>query len=270
MNFYLNLLLVFTIFPFIDDHGVSKLAKSKLSVNTSDHDLGKSSDRTTSSYFRRSPNSNGSANLRSYGSFGRNSRDRDKDGHEYRDKEKSVLGDHRHNRDYFDPLGNILPSRFEKDGLRRSQSMISGKRGLSIANKNNHNNGNIVLGGVSPIRSVHKAAFERDFPSLGAEERRTEPEIGRVPSPGLSTAIQSLPIGPSTVIGGDGWTSALAEVPVIVGSNGTGTSPVQANSALVGSSTTTGLNMAETLAQGPTRVQTTPQVALLLFCVGGT
>ncbi|GMP39187.1 hypothetical protein CsSME_00010127 [Camellia sinensis var. sinensis] len=230
------------------------------------------SDRTTSSYFRRNSSSNSSAHLRSHGSLGRSNRDRDweKELYDSRDKEKSFLGEQRRH-EYSDHLENIFPSRFEKD-LRRSQSMITGKRGetwprkvpsdLSNDNKSNPNDSNGLLSGSSAVSSVRKAAFERDFPSLGAEERQAASEIGRVSSPGLSTATQSLPIGTSGVIGGDGWTSALAEVPVLVGSNGTAGSVQQAISPTSSSSasSTTGLNMAETLAQGP-RVNSTPQLS---------
>ncbi|KAI3715740.1 hypothetical protein L6452_22727 [Arctium lappa] len=257
-----------------DEQGVSKATRNKSFVNISDNDLGRPSvsDRTTSSYFRRTSSSNGSSHLRSYSSFGRNHRDRDwdKDIHEFREKEKP---DGR-NRDYSDPLGNILPSRFEKEGLRRSHSSVSAKRGeswprkvvadSSSANKNSHNNGSSLRSGGGAIGSV-KTAFERDFPSLGAEEKQIDSEIGRVPSPGLTTAIQSLPIGNSAVIGGDGWTSALAEVPVIVGSNGSNASvppPVQSTSISATASMTTGRNMAETLAQGPPRAQTAPQLSV--------
>ncbi|XP_057977738.1 uncharacterized protein LOC131164503 [Malania oleifera] len=259
-----------------DEHAVLKPTRSKSSVSSSGHDIGRSiSDRTTSTYFRRSSSSNGSSHSRSYSSFGRSHRDREwEDIHDYRDKDKSILGDHRH-RDYSDPLGSILPSRFEKDVLRRTQSMISGKRGdvwpkkvttdSNNSDKANHSNGNGLLSGGGVAGSMHKAAFERDFPSLGAEEKQGASEIGRVPSPGLSTAIQNLPVGSSAVIGGDGWTSALAEVPVIFGNNSTGVLHVQhavsASSSSITASTTTGLNMAETLAQGP-RSRTIPQVSV--------
>ncbi|KAJ9561426.1 hypothetical protein OSB04_006586, partial [Centaurea solstitialis] len=253
-----------------DEQGSSKSVRNKSLVNSSDNDLGRTSvsDRTTSSYFRRNPVGNGSAHLRSYSSFGRNHRDRDrdwdKDIYEFRSKEKS---ENRH-RDYSDPLDNILPSRFEKDGLRRSHSSVSAKRGdswprkvvsdLSIASKSSHTNGTIL--------SNVKTSFERDFPSLGADEKQGDPDIGRVPSPGLSSAIQSLPIGNSAVIGGDGWTSALAEVPVIVGSNGNSTSvsqPVQQPASIAATTSMTGgRNMAETLAHGPPRTQTTPQLTV--------
>ena len=240
------------------------------------HDTGRSSvsDRTTSAYFRKSSSTNGSSHVRSHGSFGRSNRDKDweKEIYDFRDEEKSILGDHRR-REYSDPLENILPSRFEKD-LRRSQSMTAGKQGetwprqvpsdLSNANKSNPNKSNGLLAGGSAVSCVHKAAFERDFPSLGTEERQAAPEIGRVSSPGLSTPIQSLPIGNSAVIRGNGWTSALAEVPVLVGSNGAAGSVQQAippTSSSLASSMVTGMNMAETLVQGPPRAHTIPQVS---------
>ncbi|GFY89321.1 hypothetical protein Acr_06g0012610 [Actinidia rufa] len=240
------------------------------------HDTGRSSvsDRTTSAYFRKSSSTNGASHIRSHGSFGRSNRDKDweKEIYDFRDEEKSILGDHRR-REYSDPLENILPSRFEKD-LRRSQSMTAGKQGetwprkvpsdLSNANKSNPNKSNGLLAGGSAVSCVHKAAFERDFPSLGAEERQAAPEIGRVSSPGLSTPIQSLPIGNSAVIRGNGWTSALAEVPVLVGSNGAAGSVQQAippTSSSLASSMVTGMNMAETLVQGPPRAHTIPQLS---------
>ncbi|KAL2537088.1 hypothetical protein Fot_18479 [Forsythia ovata] len=258
-----------------DDNAGLKLARNRSSVNSNDHDLGRSlgSDRTTSSYFRRSSSSNGSTHLQSYNSFARNHRDRDleKDTYDSRDKEKSDFGDRRR-QDFSHPLGKILSSSFERDGLRRSQSMISGKRGenwpkkilIDSSNASGNNSNGLVIKG-SPIGSVNKAAFEKDFPSLGAEERSSAPDIGRVPSPGLSTVTQNLPVGTSAMIGGEKWTSALAEAPVLAGSNGTGVSSAQqappSSSATVALSTTTGLNMAEAVAHGPPRTPATPQLS---------
>ncbi|GKA58510.1 hypothetical protein Tco_0757698 [Tanacetum coccineum] len=247
-------------------HSVDKGGLKSVRNKSLDNDLGRGSvlERTTSSYFRRPSISNGSASSRSYSSFGRNHRDRDrdrdrdwdKDVYEFRNKDKQV---NRHrDRDYSDRLGNILPSRFEKDRLRRSNSTLSGKRSdswprkvasdLGFANKSSHSNG----GSVSSVKS----SFERDFPSLGADEKHVDSDIGRIPSPGLSSAIQSLPMGNSALIGGDGWTSALAEVPVIVGNNGNSTS-ISATTSITG-----GRNMAETLAHGPPRTQAAPQLAV--------
>ncbi|KAL0412722.1 UNVERIFIED_CONTAM: hypothetical protein Sradi_1473900 [Sesamum radiatum] len=259
-----------------DEQTATKLARNKSFVNSNGHDSARSfsSDRTTSSYFRRSSSSNGSGHLRSHSSFGRNHHDRDwdKDAYDSRDKDKSVLGDRWH-RDFSDAMGNTLLSKFERDGLRRSQSMISGKRGdtwhkkvgtdLNIASGNNTNG---LPSKGSPIGGVNKTTFERDFPSLGAEERAVIHEVGRVPSPGVSSALQSLPIGTPTIIRGEKWRSALAEVPVLVGNNVTGISSVQqaapSSSTSVALGSTTSLNMAEAVAQGPTRAQTTPQLSI--------
>ncbi|KAI3445669.1 hypothetical protein Pfo_002334 [Paulownia fortunei] len=259
-----------------DDHTASRVARNKSFVNSNGHDFGRSSssERTTSSYFRRSSSSNSSGNFRSYSSFGRNQRDRDweKDTYDYRDQDKSALGDRRH-RDYSDPLGNTSLSKFDRDGLRRSQSMISGKRGdtwpktvVTDSSSASGKNTNGLPTKGSPVGGVNKATFERDFPSLGAEERAVIPEVGRVPSPGLSTAIQSLPIGTSASLGGEKWTSALAEVPMLVGSNGTASLSLQqaapSSSTSVALGSTTSLNMAEAVAHGPSRAQTTPQLSV--------
>lgn len=249
-------------------------------MNSNGHDFGRSSsEKTTSSYFRRSSSSNSSGNFRSYSSFGRNQRDRDweKDTYNYRDQEKSAIRD-RQRRDFSDPLGKPSISKFERDGLRRSQSMISGKHGdtwprkvvTDMSNASGKNTNGLLTKG-SPVGGVNKATFERDFPSLGTEDRAVTPEVGRVPSPGLSSAIQSLPIGNSASIGGEKWTSALAEVPMLVGNNGTASLPVHqaapSGSASVALSSTTSLNMAEAVAQGPARAQITPQVGHILLII---
>ncbi|KAK1386108.1 mediator of RNA polymerase II transcription subunit 1-like [Heracleum sosnowskyi] len=261
-----------------DDRVTLKSTRNKSSIDISSHNSGSSpvSDRTTSSYFRRNSTSNGS-HLRSYGSLGRTNRDKgwDKDVNEYRDNDKSRLGDHRHT-NFSDPLESNFSNRFVKDGLKRTQSSISGKYNepwsrkvsadINSSNKINFNNGSTHLGGSSAISSVRKATFDRDFPSLGADERQIDYDLRRVPSPGLSSNMQSLPIGYSAVTNEVGWTSALAEVPVKIGANSTNKSSV-AQAALLrsdsgASNMTSGLNMAETLAQGPPHVQATPQFSV--------
>eukprot|EP00262_Sarcandra_glabra_P015334 TRINITY_DN4705_c1_g1_i1.p1 TRINITY_DN4705_c1_g1~~TRINITY_DN4705_c1_g1_i1.p1 ORF type:complete len:527 (+),score=106.97 TRINITY_DN4705_c1_g1_i1:156-1583(+) len=145
--------------------------------------------------------------------------------------------------------------------------MVSGKRGEVWPRRagKDANNGSLV--GTKIVSSVHKTAFERDFPSLGTEEKQGVPDIGRVSSPVLSsTATQSLSMGTSAVvIGGDGWTSALAEVPVIITNSNTLLSSVQqpaSSSSAMLLSTATGLNMAETLAQAPSRARSDPQLSV--------
>ena len=79
-----------------------------------------------------------------------------------------------------------------------------------------------------------------------------------------AAASQTLPVGSSALIGGEGWTSALAEVPTIIGSSSTGSLTLQQTvsptSGSVLTSTSSGLNMAEALAQTPSRARSAPQV----------
>ncbi|KAL6545768.1 hypothetical protein OROGR_009642 [Orobanche gracilis] len=255
-----------------DDHAASRIARNKSFVNSNGHNSGRSSssERTTSSYFRRSSSSNSSGNVRTYSSFGRNQWDRDweKDTYNYRDQDKSAKGDCRH-RDLSDPPMKTPISKFDRDELRRSQNMVSGKHGdtwpkkvVTESSGTSGKNTNGVHTRGTPVGAVTKAAFERDFPSLGGEERAVTPEVGRVPSPGLNTGIRSLP-GTSALIGGEKWTSALAEVPMLVGSNGTVSPSVQQGASFSRvSNSTISLNMAEAVAQGPNCAQTTPQLSV--------
>ncbi|KAM7507669.1 hypothetical protein LguiA_018122 [Lonicera macranthoides] len=221
-------------------------------------------DRSTSSSSRHSSSSNGSAK-HPYSSFSRSHKNREKE------KERSTMKD-LWDHDCSDPLGGILSSRVENITLRRSQSLVSRKPGdalprRTVDSKNSGNfNKNVANGALSgsnssSVSGMQKVAFEKDFPSLGAEEK---PDIGRVPSPGLSSAVHSLPIGNSGLIGGEGWTSALAEVPAIIGGTSMGHSSVQQSVVVTPtsgvSSASVGLNMAEALSQAPSRARTTPQV----------
>ncbi|KAJ9158649.1 hypothetical protein P3X46_024214 [Hevea brasiliensis] len=249
-----------------DDHLVSKHAGNKSSISTSDRDTCQLSvlERTTSAYFHRSSNSNGSGQLRSTRSFGRSHHDRDwEDENNCREKEKLVLGELR-NYELSDCLDNFLPSKFDKDKLRRSHSLITGKQDdtwskkvardlTNNKNKLSNSNGNGLLARVGD-GSVHDNSFEQDFPSLGAEERQGG--IGRVSSPGLSAATQT---GTSPVVVSEYWKSALAEVPIIMGSVTSAQQAVPATSVTVLPNITTGHNMAEALAQGPPRSRTPPQ-----------
>ncbi|XP_028106662.1 uncharacterized protein LOC114305724 [Camellia sinensis] len=178
-------------------------------------------------------------------------------------EERSVIGD-LWEHDCSDPLGDILISKAEKDALRRSHSLVCRKPGevlprRAVDSKNGGSNTGILSGGIL-VSSIQKNAFEKDFPSLGTGEKQGVPDIGRVSSPGLSTAVQCLPIGNAGFIGGEGWTSALAEVPNIIGSNSMGPTSVLATPSSGASSSMVGLNMAEALSQAPSKARTTPQL----------
>lgn len=241
-----------------DDHVAAKASRNKSSTSVNDNSIGRSfvPDRITSSYFRRSSSSNGSSHSRAQGNFSRRNRDRDWEKEIIRSpsKETHFLSDHRY--EYSDPLSSILPSRFEKD-LRRSQSMITGNRVDIFSRKmtsysGNRNKSGSLQTGLSAINNVQKVSFERDFPSLGAEEKQAS-EIKRVLSPG--TSVPSLTHG-------DTWTSALVEVPVLSASNVSGSvQPVTTPTVSLALSMLTGLNMAETVVQGSSRAQTPPELS---------
>ncbi|XP_057803518.1 uncharacterized protein LOC131018831 [Salvia miltiorrhiza] len=260
-----------------DDQTSLKLARNKSFVNSNGNDFGRSfsSDRTTSLYFRRSSSSNGSGHLRSHNSFGKqHDRDweRERNTYDSRDREKSIMGDRRW-RDSSDGSGAVSLGKSERDGFRCSHSMVSGnnvdtrhKKVVTDLSTTIGTKANDLLIKSSSIGGVKKTFLEKDFPSLGSEERTVIPEVGRVPSPGLSSAIQGLPLGSSTIVSGEKWTSALAEVPVLVGSNSNGISPPQqagtTSSVNVALGSSTSLNMAEAVAQAPNRGQTTPSLSV--------
>ncbi|KAL3638772.1 hypothetical protein CASFOL_016679 [Castilleja foliolosa] len=177
-------------------------------------------------------NNNGSPK-HPYSSFSRSRWDKDKN--REREKEKSLSGDMWDN----DPLSSILTNSAEKIGLRRSQSLVSRKPGEPLPRR------------VDDSRT-QKAVFEKDFPSLGAEENQGVTGIKRVLSP-----VLSLPIGNSGFLGGEKWTSALVEVPPIINSNSNGMghqpsipqSVGMVSNSSSGVSSTVCLNMAEALSQ---------------------
>lgn len=175
--------------------------------------------------------------------------------------------------DFSGPLVNIFSSRVEKEPLRRSHSMVSRKQGdlfpqrVAVDSKSGAYNHKVNSNGFHSGSAINgitdKAVFDKDFPSLGSEERQGGPDLGRVSSPGLTISVQSLPIGNSSLIGREGWTSALAEVPTIVTSSTAAPSSVQqtvaANSGLGSPNATTPRKMAEALTQAPSRARVTPQ-----------
>lgn len=213
---------------------------------------------------RRSLSSNGSVSRdkgssgksQAYSSF-RRSRDRnqERDFDSCDRKNRSVLVDNG-----LDHLDSFLGVRSEKDALRRSQSMIAGRPVDSWPKRVGSSANNSAPSGESAVGSISKTFFERDFPSLRAEGRQGLSDAVGVSPLGLRTAVQSLPTGSPIIIG----TSALAEVPVKVETSAAVLSPIlqgaPISQASAAGSTTTGLNMAEALAQPASQVVKTPQV----------
>ncbi|XP_011097603.1 uncharacterized protein LOC105176476 isoform X2 [Sesamum indicum] len=235
--------------------------RSRSSRSNNEKDSPRYLDRSSSSSSRRSSTSNGSAK-HPYSSFSRSYRDKNRD----REKDKSLSEDIWNN-DSPDPLASILTSRVERSTMRRSQSLVSRKPGepLPRAVEDSRMSANSVLQGANNLSSVQKAEFEKDFPSLGTEEKQGATGIRRVLSPGLSSAVRNLPTGNSGFLGGEKWTSALAEVPATLANSGMGHTPFQQTGVTFSNSSsgvcsTTALNMAEALSQPVARVRATTQL----------
>lgn len=209
---------------------------------------------------RRSLSSNGSRTYepgsgksKAYSSFGscRRERDRVRDYELQKDRRSSLLD-------------NGFDERLTDNSLRRSRSMVSG-RPVVVDTWAKGVNGSTSTNGVVSRSGTTNTSFEKEFPTLG-ENGRHDP--GRVSSPGISTAFQSIHLG-----GVESWNSVLVEAPPAVPSNGMNSgNGSTAGNGISGSSHAvlspvpmtvgpgTGLNMAETVAQAPSRSRTPPQV----------
>lgn len=200
-----------------DEHGSATLLRNRLVVSAVDNDA----PREASSSFIRSSSSNG------YSNFGSRHRDRDRynDSYRRRDREKDNFLDN----DFSDFLTR---KRNERDTLRRSHSMVSGRRVDTLPKR---------LGSDSKDRGSDKVSFDnKDFPSLGTEEKQGVSSF-------MSSGFKKLNINT------DGWTSALAEVPTSVHTNSNMSSTVSGNA--------TSLSMAEALVQAPPKAHTAPLVS---------
>lgn len=153
-----------------------------------------------------------------------------------------------------DPLRDGFESfsscRSEKDRLNRTRSKVAISNravGVSLDNGNVSKKDNGVI------------SFEREFPHLGSEDKNGKQDIGRVPSPGISTPIQNIPMVVS-----DGWNSVLAEVPMQgdpnINSVSSSSSPAGSSKQIEVSNAGSVLSMAETVMQSPLKISTTPQV----------
>jgi len=126
---------------------------------------------------------------------------------------------------------------------------IPNRAGVSLDNGNVSKKDNGVI------------SFEREFPHLGSEDKNGKQDIGRVPSPGISTPIQNIPLVVS-----DGWNSVLAEVPALVDPNinsvSSSSSPAGSSKPIEVSNSGSALSMAETVMQSPLNICTTPQLSI--------
>ncbi|KAF3626101.1 putative vesicle-associated protein 1-4-like [Capsicum annuum] len=251
-----------------DDPAPLKLANSRLlSMNMNNKELRNTvaSDRAVQSRARWSSNSSTSPNFRSYNSFrSHRYRDMDKDINKYR--EASTLRNPR-SRDLPDTSSKHCWETFKEEGLGRSQSMISGR----ISEKwptNLSNAGKIKLTenkGLLSVSGVDKA-IDRGIRPLVTEQRQASPRLERVESPGLGTMTRTLPTGALRTTDNKS-ASALADIAAVAGNSNSGPSSMKQGASSGPSSPISSksigrvLSMAETVAKGPSRVQTTSQLS---------
>lgn len=207
-----------------------------------------SSRRGSSSSGSRRNDRDGTGKSKGYSSFGKHKQERiqEKDLN-FRDRESRLVQPDDPLRDGFESFSSC---RSEKDRLNRTRSKVAiSNRAVGVS----LDNGNISK------KDNGITSFEREFPHLGSEDKNGKQDIGRVPSPGISTPIQSIPLVVS-----DGWNSVLAEVPMPGDPNNnsvsTSSSPAASSKQIEVPNSGSALSMAETVMQSPLKISTTPQV----------
>ncbi|CAL4887192.1 unnamed protein product [Urochloa decumbens] len=115
---------------------------------------------------------------------------------------------------------------------------------------------------VSNGSNAASITFEREFPQLSLDDKNGRQGISKVPSPGISTPIQNVPL----ITPSDGWNSVLADLPLLSDvKKSPATSltlqvvPSKQNEVMP--NTGTALSMAETVMQAPPRISSGPQLS---------
>ncbi|PAN38384.1 hypothetical protein PAHAL_7G168300 [Panicum hallii] len=238
--------------PRADDQGRGASSRNRSSGRDRDRSSQQSSSRRSSgSGGSRRNDRDGTGKSRGYSSFGRHNRERvqEKDP-DFRDRDSKLVQPEDPLRDGFESFSSC---RSEKDRLNRTRSKVSvSNRAVGVS----LDNGNISkkdTGGIS---------FEREFPHLGSEDKNGKQDIGRVPSPGISTPIQNIPL----ITASEGWNSVLAEVPTLsdpsINSISSSLSPAGSSKQTEVSNSGSVLSMAETVMQSPLKISTTPQLSI--------
>ncbi|RLM74295.1 hypothetical protein C2845_PM15G09840 [Panicum miliaceum] len=235
----------------LDDQVRGASSRNRSSGRECDRSSQQSSRRSAGSGGSRRNDRDGTGKSRGYSSFGRHNRERlqEKD-LDFRDRDSKLVHPEDPLRDGFESFSSC---RSEKDRLNRTRSKVSvSNRAVGVS----LDNGNISkkdTGGIS---------FEREFPHLGSEDKNGKQDIGRVPSPGISTPIQNIPL----INASEGWNSVLAEVPTLsdpsINSISSSLSPAGSSKQTEVSNSGSVLSMAETVMQSPLKICTTPQLSI--------
>ncbi|KAG0533493.1 hypothetical protein BDA96_04G197600 [Sorghum bicolor] len=118
-----------------------------------------------------------------------------------------------------------------------------------------------ISNAVSNASNAASITFEREFPQLSSEDKNGRQGISKVPSASISTAIQNVPL-----ISPDGWSSMLADLPLLsdpkkslATSSLLHIAPSKQTEVVPNSGTA--LSMAETVMQAPPRISIRPQLS---------
>jgi hypothetical protein len=233
----------------LDDQGRSASSRNRSSGRDRDRSSHQSSSRRGpgSSASRRNDR-DGAGKSRGYASFGRHNRERgqEKDP-DFREWEGRLVQPEDPLRDGFESFSSCRP---EKDRLNRTRSKVGISNWVGVS---------LESGNVSK-KDTGGLSFEREFPHLGSEDKNGKQDICRVPSPGIITPIQSIPL----VTAPDGWNSVLPEVPILDDPSNNSVPPSSAPDGLSKqtevSNAGSALSMAETVMQSPLKIPMSPQV----------
>jgi hypothetical protein len=152
-----------------------------------------------------------------------------------------------------------------RSNTSRSNAAMSSSRSSSALSTSRSNSAlstsrsNVVAS--TPRSNAAGMDFEREFPQLSLEDKNGRQGISRVPSLGISTPIQNVPM----INTSDGWNSVLADLPLLkdakksqAASSVLLSAPSKQTEAVSNSGTT--LSMAETVMQAPPKISIGPQV----------
>ncbi|XP_062219382.1 flocculation protein FLO11-like [Phragmites australis] len=259
-----------------------------------------SSPRSSGLNGSRQSGHDGIGKSRGYANFGRNKeRDRGKDFNSRDRESRSVAADH----DGFESFSTCRPERDRltrtrlkgdtwskgvvslNNGSRSNADVSSSTRSNDIISSSESNtdvhasvsnaaiSASVSTAAVSASVSTAAVgtsrnnaigiAFEREFPALSSEDKNRRQGVSKVPSPGISTPIQNVPL----VNTSDGWNSVLADIPML---NDTKKSPDASSVLQTAPSKQTeavpksgsALSMAETVMQVPLRISIGPQLSI--------
>ncbi|XP_066321881.1 uncharacterized protein [Miscanthus floridulus] len=235
------------------------------------HDHGSqqsSSGRSSGSNGSRRPDRDGMGKSRDYFNFRKfkdRDRQRDFDSRDWESRSAAAVRD---------DFKSFSTCKSERDRMNRTCSKAdTWNKGSGSTSRNNavsssrSNDKSSTVASTGTVNSVRNAALGTSISnasvrtSLSSEDKNGRQSISKVSSPGISTAIQNVPM-----ISPDGWSSMLADLPLLsdpkkslATSSLLHIAPSKQTEVVPNSGTA--LSMAETVMQAPVRISIRPQLS---------